>query len=74
MAIVLLKALRDKNFDHELQQISSFFSSDLNKFRLKTQLKTLTYLVDGKQVAIKDAITIISSLNISQKLNLIKCI
>ena len=35
---------------------------------LKTQLKTLTHIVDEKQVAIKDAITIISSLNTSQKL------
>ena len=74
MAILLLKALRDEDFDHELQQMSSIFSSDLHKFRLKTQLKTLTYIVDEKQVAIKDAITIISSLNVSQKLNLIKCI
>ena len=48
--------------------MSSFFSSDLNKFKLKTQLKTLTHIVGEKQVAIKDAITIISSLNASQKL------
>ena len=74
MAILLLKALRDEDFDHELQQMSSFFSSNLHDFKLKTQLKTLTYIVDEKQVAIKDAITIISSLNVSQKLNLIKCI
>ena len=59
MAILLLKALRDEDFDHELQQMSSIFSSDLHKFRLKTQLKTLTYIVDEKQVAIKHAITII---------------
>ena len=68
MAILLLKALRDEDFDHELQQMSSFFSSDLHKFKLETQLKTLTHIVDEKQVAIKDAITIISSLNASQKL------
>ena len=74
MEILLLKALRDEDFDHELQQMSSFFSTDLCKFKLKTQLKALTYIVDEKQVAIKDAITIISSLNVSQKLNLIKCI
>ena len=70
--MLLLKALRDEGFDHELQQISSFFNSDLYKFRLKTQLKTLTYIVDEKQVTIKDSITVISSLNASQKLNLIK--
>ena len=48
--------------------MSSFFSSDLHKFKLKTQLKTLTYIADEKQVRVKDAITIISSLNASQKL------
>ena len=48
--------------------MSSFFSSELHKFKLKIQLKTLTHIVDEKQVAIKDAITIISSLNASQKL------
>ena len=63
MAILLLKALRDEDFDHELQQMSSFFSSDLHKFKLETQLKTLIHIVDEKQVAI-----IISSLNASQKL------
>ena len=68
MEILPLKALRDEDFDHELQQMSSFFSSDLHKFKLETQLKTLTHIVDEKQVAIKDAITIISSLNASQKL------
>ena len=68
MEILLLKALRDEDFDHELQQMSSFFSSDLHKFKLETQLKTLTHIVDEKQVGIKDAITIISSLNASQKL------
>ena len=68
MEILLLKALRDEDFDHELQQMSSFFSSDPHKFKLETQLKTLTHIVDEKQVAIKDAITIISSLNASRKL------
>ena len=74
MAILLLKALCDEDFDHELQQMSSFFSSNLHDFKLKTQLKTLTYIVDEKQVAIKDVITIILSLNASQKLNLFECI
>ena len=63
-----LKTLREEVFRHELQQMSLFFSSDLHKFKLETQLKTLTHIVDEKQVAIKDAITIISSLNASQKL------
>ena len=66
MEILLLKALPDEDF--ELQQTSSFFSSDLHKFKLETQLKTLTHIIDEKQVAIKDVITIISSLNASQKL------
>ena len=48
--------------------MSSFFSSDLHKFKLMTQLKTLIHIVDGEQVAIQDVITIISSLNASQKL------
>ena len=68
MKILLLKALREKDFGHELQQMSSFFSSDLHKFKLETQLKTLTDIVDEKQVGIKDAITIISQLNASEKL------
>ena len=68
MDILLLKALRYKDFDHELQQMSSSFSSDLHKFKLETQLKTLTHITDKKQVGIKNIITMISSLNVSQKL------
>ena len=68
MAILFLKALHDEDFDHKLQQMSLFFGSDLHKFKLETQLKTLTHIVDEKQVAIKDATTIILSLNASQKL------
>ena len=48
--------------------MSSFCSTDLRKFKLETQLKTLTHIVDEKQEGIKDAITIISSLNTFQKL------
>ena len=68
MAILLLKALCDEDFDHELKQMPSFFSSDLHKFKFMSQLKTLTHTVNEKQVAIKDSITIISSLNAFQKL------
>ena len=68
MEILLLKALRDEDFGHELQQMSLFFSSDLHKFKLGTQLKTLIHIVDEKRVGIEDVITIISSLNVSQKL------
>ena len=68
MAILFLKALCDEDFDHEVQEMSSFFSGDLYKFKLKTQLKALTHILDEKQVAIKEAITIILSLNASQKL------
>ena len=67
MEILLLKALRKEDFGHELQQMSSFFSSDLDKFKLETQLKILTSIADEKQVRIKDAIKIMSSLNASQK-------
>ena len=66
--MLLLKALREEDFDHELQQMSSFVSSDLHKLKLEAQLKTLIYIVDQKQVGIKDAIKTISSLNASQKL------
>ena len=54
MEMLLLEALRDEYFDLELQQMSSFFSSDLHKFELETQLKTLTHIVDKIQVGIKD--------------------
>ena len=67
MKILLLKALREEDFAHELQQMSSFFNSNLHKFKLETQLKTLTHNVDEKtKVGIKDAIKIVSSLNTPQ--------
>ena len=53
MTILLLKALRDEDFDHELQQMSSLFISDLHKFKLKTQRKTLIHIADKKQFAIR---------------------
>ena len=40
----------------------------MDKFKVETQLATLKHIVDEKQVGIKDAIKIISSLNASQKL------
>ena len=46
MEILPLKALREEDFGHELQQMSSFFSSDLDKFELETQLQTLIHIVD----------------------------
>ena len=52
----------------------------LAQFKLETQLKALTHIVDEKQVGLKDAITIISSLNrfqkllVSEVLNLVKLI
>ena len=66
--IMLLKASCEESFDHELQQMPSFFSGDINKFILETTLKTLTQIVDEKQVVTKDATKSISSLNASQKL------
>ena len=68
MEIMLLKASREESFDHELQQMPSFLSGDINKFILETTLKTLTQIVDEKQVVTKDATKSISSLNASQKL------
>ena len=66
MEILLLKAFC--KFGHELQQMSSFFSSDLDKFKLETRQKSLIHIVDKKQVGIKDTIKTISSLNALQKL------
>ena len=60
--------MREEDFGHVFQQLSSFFSSDLHKVKSGTQLKILIHIVDEKQVKIKDVITIISSLNASQKL------
>ena len=60
MEILFLKALREEGFCHELQQMSLLFSSDLHKFRLGTQLKTLTHIVDEKEIKIKDTIIILS--------------
>ena len=60
--------MRNEDFDHEFQQMCSFFSSDLHKFKFETQLKTFTHIVNEKQAAIKDAITIITSLNAPEKL------
>ena len=34
MEKLLLKALREEDFGHERQQMVSFFSSDLHKFKL----------------------------------------
>ena len=33
--MLLLKALHEEDFGHELQQMTSFFSSDLDKFKLE---------------------------------------
>ena len=41
--ILILKALHEEDFGHEPEQIYSSFSSDLDKFKLETQLKTLAY-------------------------------
>ena len=65
MEILLFKVLHEKDFGHELQQMSLLFSSDLHKFKLETQLNTLTHIVNEKQVGINDAITIISLLKIT---------
>ena len=48
MEMLLLKAFCEEVFGHELQQMSSFFSSDLDEFKLETQPKTLTHIVGEK--------------------------
>ena len=60
--------MREEDFGHELQQMFLFSTNDIDKFKLKTQLITLTHIVHEKQVEIKDAIEIVSSLNASQNL------
>ena len=65
---MLLEALREEDFGRQFLQMSSFFIRVLDKFKLETQLKTLIHIVDEKQVGIKYATKIISSLNPSQKL------
>ena len=40
----------------------------MDKFKLETQLTTLTHIIDEKEVEIKDAIKVISSLNASPKM------
>ena len=54
MECLLLKALHEEDFGLEHQEISFFFGSDLDKFKLETQLTTLTHIIDEKQIAIKD--------------------
>ena len=68
MEMLLLTALREDDFGLALQQMSSLLSSDLDKFKLEAQLKTLIHIVDEKQVGIKDAMKVISLLNACQKL------
>ena len=45
-----------------------FLAVTCMKLKLETQLKTLTHIVDEKQVGVAVAMAIISSLNASQKL------
>ena len=44
------------------------FSSDLDEFKLETQIKTFKNIADEKKPGIKEAIKIILSLNASRKL------
>ena len=55
-----MKKILIKNFSKYLRFLA--------QFKLETQLKILTHIVDENRVGIKDAITIISSLNTFQKL------
>ena len=48
--------------------IPSLFSSDVDEFKLETQIKTLKNIVDEKQVGTKEGMKIILSLNASRKL------
>ena len=61
------KSVASRKFWSWILAISSLFSSDLDKFRLETQVKTWKNVTDEKQVRIKETIKIIS-LNVSRKL------
>ena len=50
MEIPLLTPFREEDFGYDLQQMSSFFSSDLDKFKSETQLKTLIHIVDENKL------------------------
>ena len=62
------KSVARRKFCSWTLAISSVFSSDLDKFKLETQIKTLKNVADETQVGIKETIKIISSLNASRKL------
>ena len=46
----LLKVFCEEDFGPELQQISLFLSSDLDKFELEAQLKTLAHIVEENKL------------------------
>ena len=48
--MLLLKEFREEDFGHELRQMSSFFSSDLDKLKEETQLKTSIHIVDENKL------------------------
>ena len=50
MEIILLKAFSEEDIGHELQQMSSFDTSNLDKFKLETELKTLIHIVDENKL------------------------
>ena len=50
MEMPLLKVFCEEDFGHELQQMSSFLSSGLDKFKLEAQLKTLAHIVDENKL------------------------
>ena len=82
MKILFLKVLHEEDFSHELSANVFVFSSDLHKFKLETQLKTLTHINDEKKVGIKDFTTVKSILiiikwiskTVSEVLKLVKLI
>ena len=61
-------ALREIDFRQKFHQYLRFFLQWPNKVKLETQIKTLKNIVDEKLVGLKEAITIISSINVSRKL------
>ena len=46
MEVMFLKALRGETFGQEFQQMSLFFSNNLDKFKLDIQPENLIYIVD----------------------------
>ena len=68
MKILLLKALHEENFGHEIQQMFSFFSIDLHKIKIRDPTENFDPYCWWKVSCNKSCHNNILSLNTSQKL------